>query len=238
MANKKGKKQQEEIEIKQAEQQIEAVEQALSRTEIYLEKNQNSLMIIVLAIVIIVSGYLAFNKFYLQAQEFDAQSQMFVAEQYFEKDSFNLALKGDGNYLGFLEIIDEYGITKSANLANYYAGISYLKLGDFDNAIEYLEDFDGEDKIISAMAIGGIGDAYLEKGNKDKAGSQYLKAVNYSQNNYSTPLFLMKLANIYESEKDFEKATEVYNQLKTDFSKTTQGRNADKYLTRIMANKN
>lgn len=117
------------------EDNLQELESALTRTERFIESNGKVISIVVGAIVVVVAGVLAFNKFYIQPKEDEALSQMFMAENYFEKDSFNLAINGDGNYLGFLDIIDDYGITKSANRAKYYAGISYLHLGQFEEAL-------------------------------------------------------------------------------------------------------
>ncbi|NJK87388.1 MAG: tetratricopeptide repeat protein [Bacteroidales bacterium] len=109
--------------------------------------------------------------------EKDAQNEMFMAEKYFEADSFQLALEGDGSYLGFLDIIDEYSVTKSANLSHYYAGISYLHLGEYEDAIKHLKKFNANDVYISTIAIGAIGDAYQELGELDESVSFYLKAA-------------------------------------------------------------
>src|SRR6056297_3395769 len=122
-------------------EQFESVENVLTRTEQFIENNQKIITTVVLVIVILVGAYLLFTRYYLQPMENEAQGQMFRAEQYFAQDSFKLALNGDGNYLGFLDIIEEYGMSKSANLAEYYAGAYYLKLGQYDNAIEHLNDF-------------------------------------------------------------------------------------------------
>ena len=149
--------------MKPASQGIEGVESALTKTERFIEENQKMLTYIVLGIVVIIAGYLGYHRFILGPTEVEAQSQMFVAEQYFEKDSFNLALYGDGNYFGFLDIIDEYGITKSKNLAFYYAGISFLNLGDYESAIDYLKKFDSDDKMVGPIASGAMGDAYFER---------------------------------------------------------------------------
>ncbi|MFX8681248.1 hypothetical protein ABTM69_21575, partial [Acinetobacter baumannii] len=63
------------------------------------------------------------------------------AQQYFMADSSRLVLNGDGLNKGVLAIMKTYSGTKTANLARYYAGISYLKLGEFQNAINQLKDF-------------------------------------------------------------------------------------------------
>ncbi len=142
------------------EDSLSDVENALTQTERFIEKNQKILTIAIGAVVVIVGGYLAFKAFYVQPREKSAQEQMFMAEQYFEKDSFNLAINGDGNYLGFLDIIDDYGSTKAGKLANYYTGISYLHLGQYQEALDYLNNFATDDLVLAPVAEGAKGDAY------------------------------------------------------------------------------
>jgi tetratricopeptide (TPR) repeat protein len=213
--------------------QFEQVENALSKTEHYIEENQKSLTIIVLAIIIIVGGYLGYKRYVVTPKENEAKSQMWMAEQYFAKDSFNLALTGDGNYLGFLDIIDEYSITKSANLANYYSGICYLHLGQYEDAIEFLKQFESDDVMIAPIAYGAIGDSYLELENIDDALVFYKKAVNISENNFTTPVYLMKLGFVYEVTEDYKKALEVYKRIEKDFPTSTEGRQIAKYIARV-----
>ena len=217
----------------QAEQNIEAVENALSRTEQYIETNQKSLSVIVAAIFIIIGGYMAFNKFYVDPMQAEAQVQMFPAEQYFEKDSFNLALNGDGNAIGFLDIIDEYSLTASGNLASYYAGICYLHTGQYEDAIDYLEKFDASDKMISALAISAIGDAYAELGENNNARDYYLKASKMNPNNFTTPIYLYKAGLLSEELGENEKALEAYTQLETDFPESNEGRKIEKFIARV-----
>jgi tetratricopeptide (TPR) repeat protein len=156
-----------------------------------------------------------------------------MAEQYFEKDSFNLALNGDGNYLGFLDIIDDYSITPQAKLARYYAGLSYLYLGQFDDAIDYLKGFKTKDILLKPVAHGSLGDAYLEKGEKDKALNQYEKAISSSDNEMTTPLYLMKAGKLLESMSKMEKALQCYTKVKEKYPTTTEGRVVDKYIARV-----
>ncbi|HAF31262.1 MAG TPA: tetratricopeptide repeat protein [Bacteroidales bacterium] len=213
--------------------QFESVENALSKTEHYIEENQKSLTIIVAAIIIIVGGYLGYKRFVESPKENEAKSQMWMAEQYFARDSFNLALNGDGNYLGFLDIVDEYSITKSANLAYYYSGISYLRLGQYENAIEYLKQFESDDKMIAPIAYGAIGDAYVELGNYKDALVFYTKAVNKSENEFTTPIYLMKVAFVHKQNGDFEKALEAYKRIEKDFPDTAEGRQISKYIAQV-----
>jgi tetratricopeptide (TPR) repeat protein len=213
--------------------QFENVENALSKTEHYIEENQKSLTIIVVAIIIIVGGYLGYKRFVETPMENESRSQMWMAEQYFAKDSFNLALNGDGNYLGFLDIIEEYSITKSANLANYYSGISYLRLGQFENAIEYLKRFESDDKMVAPIAYGAIGDAYTELNNLDDALVFYNKAVNTSENNFTTPIYLMKIGIVHKQNGDYKKALETYKRIEKDFPGTAEGLQVSKYIAQI-----
>jgi hypothetical protein len=109
---------------------ISSVEETLTRTEQLLEENYKILLIGLAAIVLLVGlGWL--GKLYLNKRNNEAQSQMFQAEKYLEMDSLKLALNGDGNYLGFLDIAKDYKFTNSGNLAKYCAGICYLHLGNY-----------------------------------------------------------------------------------------------------------
>lgn len=216
--------------IDQGPDKIEAVENVLSRSEQFIEDNQKIVTIVVLAIVAVVGLYLAYNKWYLKPLEEEANSQMFVAEQYFERDSFNLALNGDLNYPGFLTIIDEYSSTNAANLAHYYAGISYLQLGQFENAIEYLTSFDSDDKMLKPISLGAIGDAYMELKNTDEAIKYYKKAGTTAGNEFTSPLYLMRAGLALESIKDYKGALEQYKLIKEKYKTSTEGRTIDKYI--------
>jgi len=216
------------------EERIVAVEEAFSKTEQYIEKNQKMILIVVGSLVVIFLAYfVGFRGYYLPGKEKDAQSQMFMAEKYFEMDSLNKALNGDGNYLGFLEIIDQYGLTKSANLAHYYAGICFLKKGDFQKAIDQLKSFSGGDEVVGPMATGAIGDAYMELKQTDKAIEYYLKAADQRINDFMTPLWLMKAGLGYEYEGKPDQALTIYKRIKNDFQRSAEGREIDKYIAKL-----
>jgi tetratricopeptide (TPR) repeat protein len=212
---------------------LQNIETALTKTEQFIEDYQTKIIYGIGAVVLIVIVYLAFTRFYIQPKENEAKTQMFMAEQYFEKDSFNLALNGDGNYLGFLDIIDDYSITKQAKLARYYAGISYLHLGKYQEAVDYLNRFKTKDIIIGPVALGAKGDAYLEMGDQDKALKEYKNAASFSDNELTTPLYLMKAGNLLESMDQPEKAVECYQQIKDKYATTNEGLTIDKYIARI-----
>lgn len=211
------------------------VEEAVSKTEQYIEDNKSSLTIIVGVIVGIIAIYFGYTNLYLAPMEEEAKEQMWKAEQYFEVDSFNLALNGDGNYYGFLQIVDNYGASKSGNLANYYAGICYYKLGQYQAAIDYLKAFNGTDKMVAPVATGAIGDAYMELGNTSEALSHYKAAANQSKNEFTTPIFLMKAGFAAEQAGMKDEAIDLYKRLQKEYPSSTEGRNVEKYLARLGA---
>lgn len=214
------------------------VEEVYSKTEEFIQQNQNVIMGVVGAVVAVIVGFYAYNRVYLEPLDEEAHGQMFMAEQYFQKDSFQTALNGDGNYLGFLDVADEYGNTSAGNLAHYYAGICYLHLGQYESAIDELESFDGNGEMLGAVALGAIGDAYMELDNTDEALSYYEKAVSASENDFTTPVYLQKAGFASEKAGNWDKAIDYYSQIKDKFPTSNEGRNAEKYIARAEANLN
>jgi tetratricopeptide (TPR) repeat protein len=215
-----------------AEDSIVAVEEALGKTELFFEKNKNLLTYIVLGIVVVIGGFLLYRNYVIEPKEREAHSQMYGAESFFAMDSFNLAINGDGNLRGFQDIVDEYGGTKAGNLAKYYLGISYLHTGNYDEAIKYLKKFKSKDHIISSMALGAIGDAYMELDDKESAYSYYLKAADKNNNDFGTPLFLMKAGATAEILGNFNNAIKAYERIKKEHHKSNEARIIDKYIAR------
>ena len=212
--------------------QFAQIEETLSKTEQYIENNQENLVRIVGAIVVVIALFIGYQKLYIAPMEQEAQVDMFMAELYFQKDSFNLALNGDGQYLGFIDIADEYSSTKPGKLANYYAGLSYLNTGDFENAIEYLDDFSSDDIILSSLALGCIGDAYMELEDTDNALSYYEDAASYTDNEFTTPRYMLKQAMIHESNGDYADALALYKGIEADYKTSREGNGIEKYIAR------
>ncbi len=217
----------------QQDDNLQELESALTKTEHFIEEHQKPITYAVGAIILIVVAWMGFTKFYLQPREDEAQSQMFMAESYFEKDSFNLAINGDGNYLGFLDIIDDYGMTKSANLAKYYTGISYLHLGQYDAALDYLKGFKTKDMLLGPVAEGARGDARLELGETDAALKHYKKAYSMNDNQLTSPVYMMKAATLLESMDELEDALSLYREIKEKYPESAEGENVDRYIARV-----
>ena len=211
---------------------IGEIESALTSTEQFIERNQKVLLIIAGAILVVVAGFIGIKQFYIAPQEKNAQEQMFMAEFYFEKDSFNLAINGDGNYLGFLDIIDDYGFTKAAKLAKYYTGISYLHLGEYEEALSYLNSFKTTDMLLAPVLEGAKGDAYAELEQNDKALSAYKKAAKFD-NSFTAPNYMMKTGKLLEKTQKYGEALKTFQEIKDKYPQYSEANQVDRYIGRI-----
>lgn len=209
---------------------FESVEMALSRTEQYIEENKKSLLIIVGVIVALVGGYLLWKKYILEPKEEEAQSQVYLTEQNWNQENYDYVIKGDGDKPGALEIIDGYGITNTENLAQFMAGISYLRTGKYQEAIDHLEKFDSDDYLISTIALGAIGDAYVELGEYEDAIDYYEDAVDENPNNLTSPIFLRKAGLAYLALKDKENALECFRRIRSEFPNSMVAQDINKYI--------
>src|SRR5688572_20866141 len=192
----------EAVEEASAEEETSAPRQldpTLEGIQFYYEKNKKKINYIGGSIALVV-GLFVFYKFYwLPEQQKEVSNEIFWAQTFFEKDSFNLALKGgipvrtaegDKPMKGFEQIANEYGITAEGSLASYYAGVCFLRTGQFEKAIEYLQKYDGNDMMVAPIAIGCIGDANMELNRVDEALKYYLKAAEKNSNDFTTPIYL------------------------------------------------
>ncbi|MFO7722288.1 MAG: tetratricopeptide repeat protein [Bacteroidales bacterium] len=215
------------------QENIQVVEEALSRTEMFLEKNQKLILYIIGGIIILFGGYYGYEKFIKLPRAREAQEKMFIAEKYFEQDSLNLALNGDGLNLGFLDIIDDYSRTPSGNLARFYAGSIYLKQGQFDDAIELLKKFKAADPMVGPTALRMLGDAHLELNDPGKAADYYLEAAEEANNEFLTPEFLLRAGNTFEIMKEWEKALDAYTRIRKDYPTSFRSNSVEKYIARV-----
>jgi len=213
-------------------QGMKNVEETLTKTEQFLEQNYKSLLI-GLGVVVVIVGLFWLAKIYMNKRNDEAQSQMYQAERYLEMDSLKLALNGDGNYLGFLDIINDYKFTYTGNLARYSAGICYLHLGQYQDAIDFLEEYTKKDKVIGSLAIGATGDAYVELGDLDKGVSKYIEAADFAGNSFNSPLFLMKAGEIYELNGKYDEALKIYERIQNEYPESTEGLAVEKYIARV-----
>jgi TolA-binding protein len=213
----------------------EALAHTIEGAESWAERHSKLFFGIVAVLALGVAGYFGFT-YYKDKQNIEAQNQMFQAIHYFEQDSLSLALNGDGNALGFVDIIDDYGITDAANLAHFYAGSAFLKQGNYEAARQYLQDFSSNDLLVQARAYALLGDTYMEEQKFEEAVEYYLKAANYKSNKYFSPSYLLKAALAYEKLNNNDKAKETYEKIITDFSDSAEVGEAKKYKARLESN--
>ncbi|MBN2665664.1 MAG: tetratricopeptide repeat protein [Bacteroidales bacterium] len=213
-------------------QGIKNVEETLTKTEQFLEENYKPLLI-GLGVLVVLVGLFWLGRMYVTKQNDEAQAQMYQAQRYLELDSINLALNGDGNYLGFIDIAKEYKFTRAGNLARYGAGICNLHLGNYEEAVDYLNKYSKKDKVLGSIAIGATGDALVELGQTEKGISKYLEAAEFADNSFNTPLYLMKAGELYESTGNYQEALKVYERIKDEYPTSTEGSSIDKYIARV-----
>ncbi len=205
----------------------------------FVQKNSRMLFYIGGAILLLIVAFYGYS-YFIDKRNDAAKNEIFKLQIMFDKDSFDIVLNGRPNadpakaIKSADEIIDEFSGTEQASLARYYAGVASLRKGKFDEAISYLKKYSGSDEITASIAIGLIGDAYVEKGpdNYKEAVSYYEKAASNSSNNYTSPVYLKKAAGVYEELKEYKKALNCYELIKKNYPKSNTAADIDKYLER------
>lgn len=212
------------------------VEEIVSKSEQFIENNSKKIIYGIIAIALVVAAVLGVKHGYLIPQEKKAAAAIFKGEQYFAKDSFALALNGNGaDYEGFEAIIDQYGSTPSGNLAKAYAGICYFKMGDTEKALDKLKSFSGDDNMISPAVTGLIGDCYVNMGKTKEGISYFEKAARQADNEIVSPVYLKKAGIAYESLKQYKDAEKAYSTIKEKYFNSMEASDIDKYITRASA---
>ncbi len=187
-----------------------------------------------LAIVLVVGGWFAYRNLVSEPNEKKAVEAMFRAEEYYRMDSARLALNGDNVNAGFLKILSKYSGTKAANLAAFYAGSCYLKMGDYNNAVKYLKDFSTSVKQLQGRAYGLLADAYSELNKKEEAAEEYKKAGTYfEKDELFSPEYLFRSGYLYESMGKTQDAISMYKIIKDKYPASQRGADIDKYLARL-----
>jgi tetratricopeptide (TPR) repeat protein len=219
--------------VKQGDKNLEGIEQALTRSEQFIEDNQKILTYILGGLVLVLLVIIAGNRYYLKPLNEEAASDMYYAERFFEMDSFNLALNGYGTYPGFLNVMDDYGLSKSAKIARYYAGVCFHQLGDQETAIEYLNKFKTKDLLVGAAKYSTLGDAYVELGELEKAVSAYKSGIEKYTNDFSTPIMLKKMGIVYEELGQLDQALDAYRSIESGYPESPEANEAQKYIGRV-----
>jgi tetratricopeptide (TPR) repeat protein len=218
---------------------LNTLEETASRSEKWIEKNSKPLFYSLISVVVVFLAFLGYTNYVVEPNETEASNELSFPRKHFNEaatagsgiDSLlNLGLEGaDGKY-GFLDIADSYSNTSAGNLANYYAGVSYLQMKQYDKAIEYLSKFNSDDEMLGPVALGAIGDAFSDIDQQEDALEFYEKAANKKANEFTTPLFLYKAAQTAMSLEEYNKAEKLFTQIKENYSKSDQGRDIEKFI--------
>lgn len=226
------------------EEKKKPVDPSLEGIQLFYEKNKNLVNYVGGGLALVIGVFCFFKFYYLPGKEAEANNEIFWAETFFEKDSFNLALKGgpmvnapDGQkpMMGFEAIAEEYSMTKTGSLASYYAGICCLRTGKFEDAINWLSKYNNNDVIVAPLALGAIGDCNMELNRVDEAVKYYLKAADDSKNSFSTPYFLKKAGFAYELNKNYSEALKAYQRIEKEYPRSSEGREVAKSIARVTA---
>ncbi|MEP1489208.1 MAG: tetratricopeptide repeat protein [Algibacter sp.] len=252
--NKRGYKPKTKVD-KQVEEEVDSttaevfntLDETASKTEDFVAKNQKYIFIIIGVVAAVVLGSLAYKEYVAKPKQMEAMNDMFQAQKYFDqavtgvaKDSlYNLALNGGEGKFGMLDIISEYSGTPSANLASYYAGTAYLRLKDYEKAIEHLGNFSSEDEVLSPLAKGNIGDAFVQLNQKEDALGYYEEAAKMRNNAYTTPMYLNKAGAVALDLGQVDKALAYFKRIKEEFANSTEAATVDVFIgkAQVLANK-
>jgi len=243
------KEKQEKIEEESTTAEVfNTLDETASKTEKFVSQYQYIIIGVIVLVIVGVLGFLGYNKFIVQPQQDEAIEEMSQSQIYFdmavasnqskERDSlFSLAINGNQGKFGFVDIAKEYSSTKAGELANYYAGISYLNINEYKTAIEYLDKFNADDEMLSTFALGAIGDAFSELEQFDSALEYYEKAAKHRDNNYTTPKYMFKAALTAMTLKNADKAIEYLENIKDEYPDSEQTKMLEPYLGKALAMK-
>jgi len=208
---------------------------AIAKAKDFWAKYSKIILIAGTTLIVLVGGFFIYKNFFQNPREAKAADAMFKAEDYYRQDSVKLALNGDGQYVGFLKIIDKYDGTDAANLARFYAGVCYLKLDDNANAIKHLKKFSTDAKQVQQRAYKLLGDAYADQGNAAEALDYYKKAARHFEKDDANSAEALFLAAYLADRvlKNQKEAIDLYKELKEKFPRTQQGTEADTYLAQL-----
>ena len=209
------------------------LDEAMSTSEAFIIKYKNKFLIGIAAIVIIVGGFIGYKNFISEPNEKKASEALFRGEQYFIADNYELALNGGSlGYEGFLKVADQFSGTNAGKLANAYAGICYAQLGEYENAVKYLDKFNANDQLVSPALMGTMGNCYAQLGQLEKAAATLVKAADKANSHALSPIYLIQAGQIYEKLGKKSEAVSAYQTIKNKYFNSYQAMEIDKYIER------
>ena len=219
-----------------SEDNIENLGEGLSKLEQFFEDNKTKVYGVVGAIAVVILASWGYNEFIVKPKEEKAKESFWRAENaLLNNNDYEQAIYGDstGTFIGLEKFVQEYGSTKAGNLAYYDLGVAYLNLGEFQKAIDALEQFKSDDEMLSSIALGAIGDANLELGKTEEAAAKYMAAANNSDNFFTAAIYLKKAGFAYEMLNQNDKALEAYETIEEKYPNSQEAREITKDIARL-----
>ncbi|MBK9283117.1 MAG: tetratricopeptide repeat protein [Sphingobacteriaceae bacterium] len=231
-----------EVNEEVSEKVAKPIDPSLEGIQLFYEKNKKMVTYVGGGLALLIALFVYYKFMYLPEKEKEAANEAFWAQAFFERDSFNLSLKGgpmvmaaegQKQMMGFEQIADEYSMTKVGNLSNYYAGVCLLRTGKYEQAIERFNQFSANDALLAPIALGATGDAYMQLNNAEQAVKYYLKAADKSNNSFTTPLYLKKAGFAYELKANYAEALGIYERIKREYGKSAEGKEIERDIAKV-----
>lgn len=200
---------------------------------VFYEKNKKPLSTGITIVLVVLVGYFGYTKLYKGPAEDKASAALAMPQLYLQADSVSMALNGDGKNPGFTKIAKKYDGTAAGNLAHYYEGVCYLRMGDYPNAIKALKEFNGKGTIVGNVASGLLGEAYMESGDNAKAIESFKKATEDKDDILVTPMYLYDLGLAYEAANNTNEAKAAFKRIRDEYPRSIHARDIDKELARL-----
>ena len=225
---------------------FDTLDEKAGKTEAWVIQHQRTILFTIVAVVVVGLGYMFYKQFVSEPREREISEQLSFAQSVFNqaldanttatRDSlFALSLNGDKTHAGFLKIIKDHGSSKAGNVANYAAGMAYLQLNKYKEAVTHLDKFSSSDPILNALALGNIGDAFVALNQPKEAMDYYKKAIDESDNTLTAPIYLSKAAQVAQDQKNYKEALTYLERIKTDYPNSEEAASVDVQISQIEA---
>ncbi len=215
----------------------EEVSAVSSKSEAFFAKNKKAIIGVTVAVLVVIAGIFVYHSYVATPRAEKASTELAKSQELFNNEQYDKA--GEG----FLKVINNYGGTDAANLANLYLGLCYANQDKWQDAVKYLEKFScKDDAMISPAAKAALGNAYANNGNLDKAVSALKDAASMADSksindaNYSlSATFLIQAGEILESQNKKDEALKIYKDVKAKYvnAQQVQSNEIDKYIERL-----
>ena len=225
---------------------FDTLDEKAGKTEAWVIQHQRTILLTIVAVVVVGLGYMFYKQFVSEPREREISEQLSFAQSVFNqaldanttatRDSlFTLSLNGDKTHAGFLKIIKDHGSSKAGNVANYAAGMAYLQLNKYKEAVTHLDKFSSSDPILNALALGNIGDAFVALNQPKEAMDYYKKAIDESDNALTVPIYLSKAAQVAQDQKNYKEALTYLERIKTDYPNSEEAASVDVQISQVEA---